>query len=263
MKELLDRLAADLPVPEPVALVCAHPDDELVGLGSRLRLFERLTLIHVTDGAPLDMGDARRVGFQTRKAYAAARADESAAGLAVVGARPSRTLRYGVVDQGAVDLLAAIVGRLTRNLTGQTAVFTHAYEGAHPDHDACALAVQLACVRLGDAAPLRLEFAGYFSVGGRTQVNAFHPDPDSPETAVELTPAERALKAEAYAAHASQRETLARFPPVREAWRAAPSYDFTQPPPPSEALYDSYGWSLTSDIWREKAVMAVRALGRS
>lgn len=247
---LLQTLVAELPVSEPVALVCAHPDDELVGLGSRLRLFERLTLIQVTDGAPLDMADARRSGFETREAYAAARARESEAGLAILGTRPVRGLRYGMVDQGAVDRLPELVERLTHDLTGQAAVFTHAYEGAHPDHDACALAVQLACERLEAGAPLRLEFAGYHSAGGARRVNRFHPDSACPETAVTLTAAERGRKLDAYAAHVSQTETLAQFPPEREAWRLAPAYDFTAPPPPGEALYESYGWALTSAGWR-------------
>ena len=249
---LLQRLAAAKPIPEPVALVVAHPDDELVGLGSRLHLFERLTLIHLTDGAPLDMADARRAGFATREAYIEAREDEVTLGLLIAGINPARHLALSIPDQTLIDRLSDALRWLERELPGQAAVLTHAYEGGHPDHDAAALAVSLACARIEEP-PTRYEFAGYCRSGGLRRVNSFHPDADRPETSVALTVDERALKIEAYAGHATQAQTLAHLPPEREAWRLAPAYDFTRPPPPGEALYDGYGWALTSAVWRAKA----------
>ena len=247
------RLAARERIAEPVALVVAHPDDETLGLGSRLHLFDRLTLIHLTDGAPADMGDARRAGFATREAYAAARAAELAAALDVLGVRPVRPLAYGVLDQAVVEHLPELARRLAGDLADQAAVVTHAYEGGHPDHDACALALARARKALGPDAPAAYEFAGYFGVDGVLHGNAFYPDPARPETAWALAPAERDRKARAFAAHASQRRILDNFPPGREALRAAPAYDFTRPPPPGEAHYDRYGWPLTSAAWRERA----------
>ena len=252
---LCARLAAGERIAVPVALVVAHPDDETLGLGSRLHLFDRLTLVHLTDGAPSDMGDAHRAGFATREAYAAARSAELAAALQVLGARPVRALAYGVLDQAVVEHLPELARRLAADLAGQAAVVTHAYEGGHPDHDACALAVARTCTALGPDAPAAYEFAGYFGVAGVLHGNAFHPDPARAETTWELTAAERARKAAAFAAHASQRRILDNFPPGREALRAAPAYDFTDPPPPGEAHYDRYGWPLTSAAWRERAAV--------
>ena len=253
MSDLAGRLARGERVGEPVAVVVAHPDDEAVGLGSRLHLFARLTLVHLTDGAPHDMGDARRAGFATREAYAAARAAELDAALAALGCRPERRLAYALPDQTLVDRLPELAERLTADLRGAAAVFTHAYEGGHPDHDAAALAVARACARLGEAAPARWEFAGYFGVDGSLQANRFHPDPTASETAVTLTTAERERKARAFAAHASQAGVLANFPPEREAWRPAPAYDFAAPPPSGPPHYDRYGWPLTGAAWRERA----------
>ena len=249
---LCARLAACERISEPVALVVAHPDDETVGLGSRLHLFDRLTLIHVTGGAPADMADARRAGFDTSEAYAAARVAELAAALEVLGARPVRALRYGLMDQAVVDHLPELVRRLTADCAGQAAVVTHAYEGGHPDHDACALAVARARAVLGASAPAACEFAGYYGVDGTLHANRFHADPDRPETAWKLTPAERDRKARAFAAHASQRRILDNFPPGRERLRTAPAYDFTRPPPSGEPHYDRYGWALTGDVWRAR-----------
>ncbi len=255
--DLGGRLARGERVDEPVALVVAHPDDETLGLGSRLHLFDRLTLVHLTDGAPQDMGDARRAGFATREAYAAARAAELAAALEVLGARPVRAASYGLTDQTVVDHLPALARRLTDDLAGHAAVIAHAYEGGHPDHDACACAVARACAALGPSAPAVYEFAGYFGVDGVLQANRFHPDPDRPETAWTLTAVERERKARAFDAHTSQRWILDNFPPDREALRRAPAYDFAQPPPPGEALYDRYGWPLTSAAWRARAATAL------
>lgn len=256
MSHLARRLAGGERIAEPVALVVAHPDDEVVGLGSRLHLLDRLTLVHLTDGAPFEMGDAQRAGFGTRAAYAAARAGELDAALAALEVRPERRLAYGIPDQTLCEHLPELVDRLALDLRGCAAVFTHAYEGGHPDHDAAALCVQAACARLGGEAPARWEFAGYFGRDGVLQANRFHPDPTAPETGVTLTADERRRKVRAFAAHASQAPVLANFPPEREAWRPAPAYDFARPPPPGEAHYDRYGWELTSARWRERAVAA-------
>lgn len=258
-RAVFNRLASERPIPEPVTLVVAHPDDEVVSLGAHLHLFERLTLIRVTDGAPFDMGDAHRAGFATREAYAAARTREDAAALAVLGVTPERQIAYDLPDQCAVDHLADCTRRLARDLVGAAVVLTHAYEGGHPDHDACAFIVQHACARM-TAPPRRLEFASYFGEGGRLVGNRFHPHPEHPAAEVDLSPDSRARKATALAAYASQAEVLANFPPERESFRTAPTYDFTRPPPPGEVNYDGWGWSLTSVIWRERAARAMAEL---
>src|SRR4051812_23917104 len=96
--DLATRLASGERINEPVAFVVPHPDDESLWLGTALCRAANATLIHLTDGAPEDMGDAARIGFDTRETYAAARAAELAAALAALGVTP-RHLSYGFVDQ--------------------------------------------------------------------------------------------------------------------------------------------------------------------
>ena len=56
------------PIGEPVAIVVAHPDDETIAAGASLPLLRTLTLVHVTDGAPARLQDARAAGFGTAEA---------------------------------------------------------------------------------------------------------------------------------------------------------------------------------------------------
>src|SRR3954454_5236901 len=82
----------------PVAMVVAHPDDEVIGAGAQLARFTNLALVHVTDGAPADVRDATRAGFASAQDYAAARREELEKALAVAGNEVARKLTLGAVD---------------------------------------------------------------------------------------------------------------------------------------------------------------------
>jgi LmbE family N-acetylglucosaminyl deacetylase len=70
--------------PPSVALLAAHPDDEIIGAGAQLPRWNDFALIHVTDGAPRDLTDCRAAGFSRRSAYANARRNELRAALHLV-----------------------------------------------------------------------------------------------------------------------------------------------------------------------------------
>lgn len=251
---MLAALLERRPVDEPIALVVAHPDDETLAAGGSLHLFRRLLLIHVTDGAPRRLGDAAREGFDSPAAYAASRASELDAALALSGATPERVL-LGVPDQKASASVSAIAARLRELFAAHEtlSVLTHCYEGGHPDHDAVALAVHEAGTNV-------FEFAGYHAdPDGQMRTGTFlQPSPAGSrqrereiEAVVVLDDEELWRKRAMLACFHTQREILSRFDPARERFRRAPAYDFSKPPHPGRLLYEEWGW-MTGAAWREQ-----------
>lgn len=258
---LLERIAAGGAVAEHVALVVAHPDDETLGIGSRLGGLARLKMIHLTDGSPRRLDDARRAGFADRAAYAAARRRELDGALRALHVHTAERIAYDHPDQEAIEHLDEIVDRLADDLAEVDAVITHPYEHGHPDHDTAALAVTLALRRLaaaGRGVPDRLECASYHLRQGRIALGVFWPDAQRPERRIELD--ERALdgKRAAMVCHVTQSGTFADFPLTPERLRPAPDYDFAAPAPPRDCVYDLFGWDMTSERWRAAAAIAWR-----
>lgn len=259
---MLRRLAGDGIVPaNRVAAVLAHPDDETLGLGGQLHRMPGITIVHVTDGAPRNLDDARRLGFDTAEAYALARRRELEAAMARAGIGADDLVGLGVPDQEAAPVVAVIARRLARLLDERRVevVFTHAYEGGHPDHDATALAVRLAADLAGrkTGAPFAIvEMPFYRAADTGWLLQQFVPDPSCPELVLQLDAAQRERKAELVAAYRTQADVLRQFPIGIERFRAAPRYDFTQLPPVDALLYERERWGLTGTRWLELAQRA-------
>lgn len=239
-------------------LVVAHPDDETIGLGGQLHAFENLRILHVTDGAPRDPSEIAAKGFATREEYAAARRRELIAALGIAGIAPEQVWCLGIADQEASLDLAGLAVRIAEVIrkSAPRAVYTHPYEGGHPDHDACAFAVHAACGMV-DAPPVIREFTSYHRRGGAMIAGEFLCK--GTVTTVLLSREARARKQRMMECFTTQRETLRPFRSNAERIRTAPRYDFTRPPA-GEIYYDQFSWGVNSAEWVERARAALAAL---
>ncbi len=256
---------------KPLILVAAHPDDETVGAGGLLPCLRLLKIVHITDGAPRSSGDAKRAGFRNREEYAAARRDELHCAMRASKMEPAPQLQsLEVVDQEASLEMAGIARRLADILreVRPAAILTHSYEGGHPDHDATAFAVHAACALL-PAPPEIFEFAGYHgapceSENGsgppRIETGRFLPRQESGNV-IALAAADSERKSRMIACFASQLHMLRHFSVQEERFRAAPVYDFSQPPHPGKLFYEYFDWGMTGNRWRRLAAEAVQILG--
>lgn len=261
------------PAPPRVRLaIVAHPDDETVGLSTRLAAWSAAGhVLTITDGAPRDRRTHERHGFLRREDYAAARAAEQRAALAYAGITAERCARLDVVDQDAALHLPEIAARIAAlvDALSPEIVFTHSYEGGHPDHDATACAVRLALdlvARDGGSRPALFEFPTYRAdleqapladladppgpASQRRRPVALRFLPGGPrETTVVLSAAERERKRCMYACYRTQ-SLESFFPPDVERYRPAPRHDFTRPPHPGLLHYEQHAYEIRGDRFR-------------
>ena len=260
---VLDSLVRGSAFSGPVVLVAAHPDDEIIGAGCRLHLLENLTIVHMTDGAPRDLRDARLHGFSTAEAYAAARQAELDMALSVACCAPVRSVCLGIPDQQATERMSEAAGELALLFkeVRPELILTHAYEGGHPDHDACAFAVHAAARSAGCAEALA-EFTSYHRAHDRIETNEFLPAGEERIYSALLSPAEERHKQLMLDCFTTQREILAAFRTDVERFRLAPEYDFTRRPHPGRLYYEQFPWGMTGDRFCERATEALqRAAG--
>jgi N-acetylglucosamine malate deacetylase 2 len=249
-----------------VTVVCAHPDDEVIGAGGRMPYLCDVSVVHVTDGAPRNMTDALAHGFASREAYARARAAERERALTLARVPRDRIVDLGIVDQEASFTLCELTKRLVAILARERpdVVLTHAYEGGHPDHDATAFGVHQAVehIRAREGlSPMIVELTGYHWRDGAMRTSCFLPHPERDVRVVPLGTDEQRRKTEMFACYATQRQVLASFPADVECFRVAPAYDFTAPPHEGRLFYEWFDWGIDGAAWRRLAMGALTERG--
>ncbi len=235
-----------------ILIAVAHADDETLGCFSVLRESrDEVHILHATDSAPRDLQYAIRSGFSTRESYLSARRAETMAVLAKAGIPEERYHCLGFADQEAPVFWPRV--RAFVEAFGASRVYTHAYEGGHPDHDALALALA--------GLPGLWEFPLYHGYGAEFVPHSFL-DGEA-ERVVVLDEAARREKREWLDAFVSQQRVIGMFPVDRELYRPARSYDFSRPPHEGELYYERRKLGWTWPQWREAAVRAARGVDGS
>lgn len=218
-------LSGAAPIEARVLILVAHPDDEVLGLSSLLPRLGNGLLVHATDAATPGDGDPTQL--------TALRFAELNEALRRLGAEQMQRVRLDLPDGKLVDHAAKAIARVTALLAGVDLAITHAFEGGHPDHDACALILEAACRKLEDKGvppPARLEFPLYRLEDGAIRLAAFPPG-EPHGSAVTLTQEQQARKRMALGAFTSQRHVVDHFPLTQEHLRSTPSRDYLTPRP--------------------------------
>ena len=269
--ELLDTLVGDRSAkfPFPVMIVVAHPDDETIGIGAQLSRLQNVTLVHVTDGSPANLSDAHRAGFSNTHDYAAARRIELNTSLSLAGIQPRNALALNFPDQEAVfhlpeitRTLKALVARFTPAM-----VFTHPYEGGHPDHDATAFCIHSACEDLAIPPPL-VEMTFYHRNASGMVTGEFLlaktqgfglPIGGEQVWRAQLTQEEMRTKRRMFDSFTTQKRVLSAFSLESESFRLAPHYDFSIPPHPGRLHYEQLPLGINAERFSEMIHRAIRA----
>ncbi|HEX5236243.1 MAG TPA: PIG-L family deacetylase [Silvibacterium sp.] len=245
-------------------LIFAHPDDEVVALGARLGRFGTARFVHATDGAPRNEQDSRTHGFATLDDYRMARAQELGQALCNAGLSGAECTGLDIPDQEAslrlLDLTSSIA-RLLQNYRPEV-IFTHPYEGGHPDHDACAFAVHHALALQKNGSTMPIIESTFYHRGPQGVVTGefLAASEPTPETAYRLSSQEQQRKRSLIQCFVTQQETLGGIPLHDEKFRIAPTYNFRKPPHAAPVLYDTQPWGMTSQRFCQLAAEAENAL---
>jgi LmbE family N-acetylglucosaminyl deacetylase len=247
------------------SVIVAHPDDEIVGAGCLISKLVDVTVLHITDGAPCDMHDAKAAGFRDRADFAEARKQECLAALAIANVPEDRVVDFAISDRSTSHCLARLSRQITTFLQESAAdiVVTHPYEGGHPDHDATAFATH-AALRLmkenGFRPPVLFEMALHPDNDFKAKLPEFLTGCERETTTLLLDKRAEELKQRMFACLETQRASLEVSPVGPERFCQHSNYDFSLPPQSGKLHYENFDWALRSDEWQSLAVRALADL---
>lgn len=228
---------------ETILIAVAHPDDETLGCAHELlRRPAACRILHTTDGAPFAERFWAQSGAASREKYSAHRRDELLAAMEVLGVAPTQLHYLPFADREAARHLPALAAAIREHLEQWTPsiVYTHPFEGGHPDHDATAWAVRRALESLqaiGAPVPEHREFTSYHARNGEFFCGEFLEE-HGPVAETDLSPEEQRRKRTALNCYQSQQRVIQRFPLSPQRWRPAPRYDFQRRPHSGPLYYE-------------------------
>ena len=231
-------------------VLVAHPDDECIAFGALMQRMRDPLVVYATDGAPVDPFFWRPYG--SRAAYAGLRRREARAALGAAGVRRVEFLAEGpgcaetFVDQRLYLALDAAFERLQRIAAAlkPEAIATLAYEGGHPDHDACNVLGKALARSVGVPAWEAPLYHRDPRDESRLVLQRFACESGSERT---VRPAETELerKRRMAGAYSSQGDFLKTFALEREVVRPMAEYDYSRPPHDGRLNYEVWQWAMT------------------
>lgn len=247
-------------------IISAHPDDETIGMGSRIKKLSNAVFVYITNGAPSNPYYYQKAGYHNNLAYAQERKEELFKALSLSGFSSSDCIFLDIPDQESSFNMSDIVNELTSIFSSHEPdmIVTHPYEGGHPDHDTTALAVHMALqnnLLKNGYAPVALEFASYYAENGEFVTNRFLDHGECMQRDVVLTEEEQRDKVKMINCFVTQLEFLRKFSTEVELFRQIPDYDFTKPPHQGKLFYEQFDWGITGEKWRENACKVLDQFG--
>lgn len=229
-----------------VALV-AHPDDEVIAFGALLQRLKEAVVVFATDGAPRDPGFWERYG--SREAYAEIRRQEASEALHIVGAHAAflwDRVEGGIADQELFERLPQAVPAFEQIVAENRPDFllTLAYEGGHPDHDACCFIASEVGKRM--KVPV-WESPLYHRHQDGSDATQMFPQRTGKEIELAVEGVALEKKLQMFHTYKSQSLVLDGFRPQIEQYRPVMQYDFTSRPVPWKLNYEQWEWKMTGD----------------
>lgn len=227
-------------------LLVAHPDDESISCGALLQRIREPIVVYGTDGGPEDQYFWGHYG--SRENYVELRRKEATAALGAVGVSEIVWLSDGDGRQFQDQHLYRNLPEAAKSLRNVVAarepdvILTLAYEGGHPDHDACNfLGGQVA----HEAGLPAWEAPLYFRrADNNVLLQEFH---STNGTEIDLIPTEEEMrrKRSMCEAYVSQKGVVAIFENnVRETFRPMAQYDYSRPPHAGILNYEAWQWPI-------------------
>jgi LmbE family N-acetylglucosaminyl deacetylase len=229
-----------------VLVIVAHQDDE-TSCSVLMQRARETQVVFATDGAPASRFFWGRYG--SREEYAEVRRAEALRSLAVVGVGDPVFLKNSLShtafqDQelfrylpSAIEALEMVVEQSKPDV-----MITPAYEGGHPDHDACSFIVSTVGHRFSLPA---WEMPLYHRSPEGTLVYQEFRIKTGSEIVLDPTPSELRKRDQMLRQYVSQPDVHSFVSAQVERFRPQPDYNYSQPPHPGLLNYEAWEWRMT------------------